>query len=44
MLLTDEFRINEVMLQFQCMVQLVRDQLTRVDNPRFESAHITFQS
>ena len=30
MLLTDEFRINEVMLQFQCMVQLVRDQLTRV--------------
>jgi phosphate transport system protein len=30
MLLTDEFRINEVMLQFQRMVQLVRDQLTRV--------------
>ena len=30
MLLTDEFRINEVMLQFQRMVQLVLDQLTRV--------------
>ena len=30
MLLTDEFRINEVMLQFQRMVRLVRDQLTRV--------------
>lgn len=30
MLLTDEFRINEVMVQFQRMVQLVRDQLTRV--------------
>jgi len=30
MLLTDEFRINEVMLQFQRMVQLVREQLTRV--------------
>ena len=30
MLLTDEFRINEVMLQLQRMVQLVRDQLTRV--------------
>jgi phosphate transport system protein len=30
MLLTDEFRINEVMLQLQRMVQLARDQLTRV--------------
>jgi phosphate transport system protein len=30
MLLTDKFRINEVMVQFQRMVQLVRDQLTRV--------------
>jgi phosphate transport system protein len=30
MLLTDKFRINEVMLQFQRMVRLVRDQLTRV--------------
>jgi phosphate transport system protein len=30
MLLTDGFRINEVMVQFQRMVQLVRDQLTRV--------------
>jgi len=30
MLLTDEFHINEVMLQLQRMVQLVRDQLTRV--------------
>lgn len=30
MLLSDEFRINEVIVQFQRMVQLVRDQLTRV--------------
>jgi phosphate transport system protein len=30
LLLTDKFRINEVMLQFQRMVRLVRDQLTRV--------------
>jgi phosphate transport system protein len=30
MLLSDEFRIDEVMLQFQRMVRLVRDQLTRV--------------
>jgi phosphate transport system protein len=30
MLLTDEFRINEVMLQLQRMVQLARDQFTRV--------------
>ena len=30
MLLTDKFRINEVMVQFQRMVQLVREQLTRV--------------
>jgi phosphate transport system protein len=28
--LSDEFRIDEVMLQFQRMVRLVRDQLTRV--------------
>ena len=30
LLLTDEFRINEVVLQLQCMVDLVRDQLARV--------------